>query len=341
MKTILFQNGAVGDFLMAVYVAEQLHAAGKAESILIAVPRNRAFLEGFLGSYPFISVREVSRSHPLSALQLLPYLLQRTVAVLQPTPGRVPAQVKWAAWALTRMPGSRLVGFADGSTLCKSLYATCLAYDTDISFLKTMHQLLRAVGVSGPLPPPRLAIAFDPHARDTAGLAEKPYVFFHPRGSSEKRSFSSEAATKLIDALHAQHPELFVAVSGSNSERAWIESVVAQAQHPSRVRIVCGAPATTLSALIAQAAYFIGVDTGITHLACFLGVRALVVAHKGTANWLPFYHPGARVLYRLEEEDVVRDDEAYLTAHRHGRLKPFGNVPIEAVTEALRSVDLL
>jgi ADP-heptose:LPS heptosyltransferase len=103
-----------------------------------------------------------------------------------------------------------------------------------------------------------------------------------------------------------------------------------------RIITAVGYSAQEIAALIQSAELYLGIDTGISHLACFLQARVIVVAHSGTAtNWLPFYCPSATVLYRLEEETAVHEGREYLDAHRRGRTKPFGAVSTNAICAVL------
>jgi hypothetical protein len=333
-RAIVFQNGSIGDFLMTVFLAEQLHVSGTVPKVHIIVPRNAAFFRGFIGSYPYIVIHEISSHAPLSLGLLLHFAFGRTLALVPPTPGTHPHSLLWAAWSITRWPGSRLIGFADAGTLAPKLYSVCLVYDTSIPFIDTMRSLITAAGAVPDDNPPHLQIIPDARALERYSLVDTRYVFFHPRGSADKRSFLAEDSIRLITALLNHDSKRAVVVSGSRADLAWVENMVEQLGSKDRVHIVCGAPVDALAALIENAELYIGVDTGITHLACFLGVHTLVVAHAGTVNWLSFYHPKARILYRFAEDTDAHEGQEYLEAHRQDRLKPFGTVPVEAVIKA-------
>ncbi|MBX4215970.1 hypothetical protein KW797_03400, partial [Candidatus Parcubacteria bacterium] len=68
------------------------------------------------------------------------------------------------------------------------------------------------------------------------------------------------------------------------------------------------------------------------------GKRLLLIGKNATANWLPYYHAGTTVLYRLAEEEEARTDRAYLLAHQHGRIRPFKDVPVSAVCRELTAM---
>jgi ADP-heptose:LPS heptosyltransferase len=129
---------------------------------------------------------------------------------------------------------------------------------------------------------------------------------------------------------------MHVVLSGGTADRNWIEEIQSGMQRQERIGMAIGYSAQQIAGLIKSAELYLGMDTGITHLACFLRARVIAVAHPGTAaNWLPFYCPTAKVLYRLKEEHQVRQDRHYLDTQRRGRIKPFGMVPIDAVCETV------
>ena len=81
-NAVLFQNGAIGDFLMAIYLAELLRESGCVERITIIVPRNLNFLQGLIESYPHISIVEISRRRGWA--QLLKMTRGPTLVTIQP-----------------------------------------------------------------------------------------------------------------------------------------------------------------------------------------------------------------------------------------------------------------
>ena len=326
-RVVLFQNGSIGDFLMAVYLSQELWKSGQFASIDIIVPRGASFLRGFLTSYPYISVLEISMVRPRSALRIL---RGRKVAILHPTVGRIPLQVKIFAWFTTCGRGSELIGFKDAGPLC-GLYSKTLVYDTSKPYLETMHDIARALLVSVDSSAPRLEFPGNQKVLEKFNLNNKPYIVFHPGASNPKRMFSVVDAVQVIDHLQVSFPDFSVVLSGGPEERTRLVEIRDAAKEKEKIIIAAGCPAQELVALLQNAKLFIGTDTGTTHLACFLGTKVLCVAHHGTANWLPFYAPQARVLYRFTEDTEAHEGEAYLRAHINGRLKPFGEVPVREV----------
>lgn len=319
---------------MAVFFAENLYESGVVGEAVIFVPRGERFLKGFIDSYPFIRVKPVSRLSAffVAILHTLPGIL----VVLPPTPGQLPLRVKFLAWLISRLPGSFLVGFQDKGWFCRGLYSLALPYDTNKPFLETIRRVLDKLGADS-AKNPVLRFMPKPEVFGCYGVIA-PYIFFHPCGSSKKRSFSKEEATHLIQTIFNAVPECQILISGSLPERVFLEAIAQGSGHRVNISLMVDASARELATLIKSAKLFIGVDTGITHLACFLGAPTLCVAHEGTANWLPFYNSRARILYRLAEDAQAHEGREYLETRRKGNNKPFGRVPEAAVTAVVREM---
>jgi ADP-heptose:LPS heptosyltransferase len=333
-SAILFQNGSIGDFLMSLFLAELLKESKAVDHITIAVPRNFDLLKGLLGSYPYISAVEVSRRS--GWVRLFKIGRRRCLVILQPALGRIPLRVKIVAWFLSRGSGSELIGFQDKGPLCKTLYSQTLVYDTNRLYSENIQKIVRSLGAPVRIRIPRLTFALCLEHIKECGLYRTRYMVFHPGASVHERSFTAQAAREVIMYVLDKDPELRVVLSGSEADREWIEEIKASVQMHERIITAAGFSLHKLAALIGFAEFYLGIDTGTTHLACFLQARVIVVAHCGTAtNWLPFYCPSATVLYRLKGEEVVHQTREYLAVGGRGRVKPFDTVPMNAVRSAL------
>jgi ADP-heptose:LPS heptosyltransferase len=332
-SAILFQNGAVGDFLMSIFLAELLQKSGYVDQVTVVVPRNLNFLQGLIGAYPYISAIEVSRRGGWA--QVLKMLRRRCLVIVQPTFGKIPLRVKILGWLISRSYGSEFIGFQDKSRVCKALYSKTLAYNTDQLYSETMRDIVRGLGAPVLVKIPDLKIAPSVECIKTAGLHHRPYVVFHPGAGLPKRSFTVQAAQEVIEHVLKRNSEMHVVLSGSPTEGKLIEEIKIGIQKKERIVNAIGCSAQEIAAFIRCAQFFIGTDSGITHLACFLGARVIVAAHCGTVNWLPFYCQCATVLYRLQEEQEVHESREYLDKQRRGRVKPLGEVPAHAICASI------
>ncbi len=330
LKTaILFQNGSIGDFLMFIFLAELLQKSGYVDHSTIVVPKNLNFLRGLIGAYPYISAMEVSRRSGWG--QMVKRMRHPNLVIIQPTPGKIPFRIKALGWLMSRSSGTEFIGFQDKGPLCKALYSKTLVYDTNQLYSENIQNIVRALGIPVLVQVPNLTITADFKPIQACGLDHRPYIVFHPGGSNPKRAFTVQAAREVIEHVLRRNPEMHVVLSGSSAERNWLEEIRNGIEQKERIINAIGCSAREIAAFIQLAEFFIGTDTGITHLACFLRARVIVAAHHGTANWLPFYCPSATVLYRLAEEEAVRQSREYLDMQRRGRLQPLGTVPTHAI----------
>jgi ADP-heptose:LPS heptosyltransferase len=332
-SAVLFLNAGVGDFLMALYLAEQLKKQGVTEHVVIVVHKGAPFLRGLINGYPYISLIEISFHRPLTLRFLLRIMRPGNLVILPPTIGRFLLRTKFLAWLLAK-PDGKLIGFQDNGPLC-SLYTNVLPYKLDQNFAESMRDVVRALGLTPTENEPRLHIEPSRGILSKVGLAsEQAYVVLHPRGASLRRQLSLEEVLALIRGILAIRPSLQVVVSGAEHERAEIERIVSDAKDE-RVRAAIGATPAELAALINGAELFMGMDTGITHMACFLGQKVLVIAKNATANWLPYYAKNATVIYRFAGEEAAHTSEPYMWENQKGKIRPFTDVPMEAVLKEL------
>lgn len=313
---------------MGLFLAENIIESGTAPSVEIVIPKNASFLSELCASYEGVRVTELSRTKPGKLFELFSQCRVQTLVLVAPTPGRTPSQVKILAFVLRLFPGNYTVGFKDKSTF-PNLYSKELIYDTEKPVHETLLELLTATGHTPRVLVPRLRTK-------VSSDKQEPYLVIHPRGSSDARSFPVDELATVLAYCGEHLPELSVRVSVSNSDEAYVREAISKAGAETFASVMAGESMGTLIKTLISARGFVGVDTGITHLACFLGVPSLVVAHVGTMNWLPWYAPQATVLYRLLEETVARTDKGYLKEHRNGRLRPFGHVPVDAVCQEIR-----
>jgi len=333
-NAVLFGSGSIGDFLMFIYLSEMLTRSGSAERISMLVPRNARFLSGLLQEYPYISLAEISRFKGWGRFCTM--LVRSNLVILHPTLGRIPLRVKILAWLLTCCRESELIGFHDAGPLC-SLYSKMLTYDTNKPYIDTVRDLACSVGARADTAPPCLRFPFSPEVLKTYGLPGKKYIVFHPGASNPKRMFTIDASVEFISFIHKEYPEMYVVLSGGADESEFIRGIM-EKTGKERIVAAVGTSAKDIASLIHSAKLFVGTDTGITHLACFLGARVIEAAHHGTANWLAFYSPQATVLYRLANEEETHTGEEYLHKHAKGAVRPFGAVPVIEVCRAIEEL---
>ncbi|KKW37466.1 MAG: hypothetical protein UY86_C0008G0023 [Candidatus Adlerbacteria bacterium GW2011_GWB1_54_7] len=275
---IFFHSGSVGDFLMYLFLAELFYRANPVVRISIVMPRNTSFLRGFLGSYPYVSILEISKWKPWRLLPLF-FRSKSITVIINPTVGRIPLRAKLLGWFLSRRGGT-LVGFKDKGPLC-GLYSKLLFYDIHKPYHETLIDIVRAFGIEPPLFTPRLAIQSDSDELAERGLKPHRYVVIHPGALAPERSFSPDAVLAMAEAIRVKKPDMDIVVSGGPGDKKLLEEI--KTRDP-RVILAMALPALQISAIIKEARLYIGVDTGISHLGGAFGYGGQLAAVVCDAN---------------------------------------------------------
>jgi ADP-heptose:LPS heptosyltransferase len=329
-NVLFFHSGSIGDFLMYLHLAQILHKANPHVRVKVVMPRNAAFLQGLLGSYPYVTLVAVSKRMPWRLLGLFADTKHLAV-VLHPTIGRMPLRIKVLGWLLTRRPGSVLVGFQDKGPLC-SFYTHTLSYSLVPLYHETLHRVATTLGVDAGAAVPGLLWRADPRVYASFNVEPQKYIVVHPGSSSRACSFSVDTAVAVVDSVSRIAPGVPVLLSGGAADK----ELLAQVAKRCRAVVCLGLSVGEVATLVAGARLYIGVDTGISHLASFLGTPAIVAAHENTTpNWLPWYAPHTTVLFRLKNAAHASSDRSLICAEDCGRVHPFGPVSAEDIVACL------
>jgi heptosyltransferase-2 len=124
--------------------------------------------------------------------------------------------------------------------------------------------------------------------RDVPG----PFLVIHPGSGSDKKNWPLDRwiglVSELTDSGHA------ILAVGGECDAARLQTL--HAKFPEALTILEGVPLTTLAAVIERASFFVGHDSGISHLAAAAGTRCLLLfGPTDPAVWAP-RNPGVQVL---------------------------------------------
>lgn len=119
-----------------------------------------------------------------------------------------------------------------------------------------------------------------------------PIIAVHPGSGSEKKNWPLPAWAELIRALAASGVTVIVMAGESDQSRA----AALRDEVPGQVHFACHAPLPTLGAVFERCTFFIGHDSGISHLAAAAGAECLLLfGPTDPGVWAP-RNPGVNVL---------------------------------------------
>lgn len=216
--------------------------------------------------------------------------------------------------------GPLAVFFTRGAVLDPALREYFASFDLIVSYLYDPDGIfaenLRAAGVkrllTGPHRPSEQSHAIDqlaapladlqlPLGRRSTHLAiapashDAPVVAIHPGSGSSSKNWPSGHWRLIAEKLLAKHPSLHIAVVAGEADATAIASL-RDLDSTNRVRFWENLPLPELAAHLAGSTFYVGHDTGVSHLAAVVGVPALLLfGPTDPGVWAP-PHDHVRVL---------------------------------------------
>lgn len=288
-RVAVFRAGQLGDMLVAVPALRTLRRAlPRAEVILIGLPwaaqlaqRLPELIDRFLEFPSFPGIVEL----PLDPPRLLRFLTE--------------THRRRFDLALQMHGGG---GYSNPFTLLlNARHSAGFVSEHDTSgiefrlpYVSERHEVLRFLDfiefVTGLRGDPTLEFPLLPADREEAaalGLgAPGSYLVVHPGSRVQSRQWPAERFAAVAEAA-ADRLGLRVAVTGSAQERRLADAVITRLSRPA-INLSGRTSLGGLAAVLANAALYVGNDTGAAHLANAVGTRSVIVyGSADLANWQP------------------------------------------------------
>ncbi len=285
--TVLF--GPLGDALMALAFFDDMLSVAPNASLLILTRRNATMIQTLASEYPHVEVRQIP-----DGLRALPFFVkilirhQWTLLTLGLVSVGYSLPLRLFFLALKLMPGNRTIGFHD------RLLDVSLNFDISLLMIDNLRRLLPYA-----LPqwkdrtgtPPRLRVRLD--KPKSFPFERGKYIVAHLFGVSIPHTLPPHRWRALFARIRKEYPAYNIILTGTPSQQAFVEEVAAAQEG---VIIRTDLSMHELAYVIDNATLYIGIDTGVTHLAGLLQQKSLVIRHCADPTWKPTYNPHARVL---------------------------------------------
>jgi ADP-heptose:LPS heptosyltransferase len=165
---------------------------------------------------------------------------------------------------------------------------------------------LREIGID--TPPSRSTMSFLPHdlesaSRALSGIVEpKRFIAIFPGSGSPAKNWPAQKFVALADRIAEDTRAVFILGPAESA----IEPVIAASRHP----VMKDLPLGTVAAIARMAAAFVGVDSGVSHLASSTGTPGVVLfGPTDPARWCP---QGRVTVIRREPLDAIDAGEVML-----------------------------
>ena len=133
---------------------------------------------------------------------------------------------------------------------------------------------LEPLGISAARSVPRLDCRDDWLAAASALLGQlQDYAVIHPGSGGRSKLWQPEKWAAVISGL----APLPVVLTSGPADGEIAAEIPTRAADRARVRVIAGQPITTIAGVLAGAKFYLGCDSGVTHLAAALGVPTVAV----------------------------------------------------------------
>jgi hypothetical protein len=308
-------NGSIGDFLMSMLVLDRVHLEHSSMSFAIVSPRNISLWKDIAQSYSYIQILK----YPFHIISLI---FKKGVYIFPIDSNHFAWHQKVIAYIL-KFLGNETIAFSfEKKQIPFFLTKKVIIQDTNIFYTDKLCRALDLVGISYA----QESIFFRYPVSEIRH--PKPVIVFHPFGASDGRSFLGEKYKRIIEMLVLSFPEHDIFVTGSEKDAERIQDISSQTS----VHYFFGKSMQEIISLIASSKLFIGVDTGITHIANSLHKKTLVLAEQGTPNWLPFYNDQATIVFCVQDsKSSMYEGKEYLFSEAKGRIRYLDRIPLEVI----------
>lgn len=286
--TVLF--GPLGDALMTLALYDEIVRAESHSTLLILTQRNAGMLRLLAREYRGIEVRELPGGWRALPAVLRVLRQERGLFImLGLASARLSAPLRLFIRCFGLLPGNRTAGFFD------PLFQTMLRFDVSHSVIENFRMLLRRAlpEWTGTTRPPTVRL---PQERPASAPEPSRYVVMHLSGVSIPHALPPERWRTLIRHMQKNNPELELLLTGTSAEEPVLRGIAEDL--PVRVETRFSLP--ELVWLIKHATLYVGIDTGVTHIAGLLQRKSVVIGRCSDPSWAPTYNPYARVLLNTE-----------------------------------------
>ncbi len=336
-NVVYMNNGSIGDLLMSLYFLENIHKTHPDTKIFIFVPKNIKFLASLVIGYSYITVVGINKKKIFKHLPFLFRLIfRRNLFVLPQTFGSLPIPTFLFTYLFTGMRGSVLIGFDDGSKASKIFFSIAKNFDYDKLYVENLKLLLNTLDI----PIKKESPDFIFNKSDSINISKK-YAVVHMFAASPVRSLPPDRWLEIIEYILKNNLEVVLTASPSNLNA--LDNIYDKLSSKKFVHKMVGLDGQKIASLISKAVFYIGPDTGITHLSALLRQKTIVIGNLSNPTWLPYYSDTAHVLY--EEKNCVCSGKKNTKCHEEYKGKKYLRcmleIPQERIYEEIDSVSKL
>lgn len=301
---LYFYNGGIGGFFLTLHLMDNIYLNEKdqADYYIVFSKSEKHLYHDLIKGYPYIKLIEFNKKNPANFCHLLKLIFKNNKVILAHAFQPRGSLIKIIARCLILLnPGSYCVGFDDNSKINKYLYSKIVSLKPNVSIFVSILEIVSALNLTIKKSTPDFKFIPHPEILSRFNLRSNQYIVIHPFAANPMRSLPPARWQSLISFLNQKYPRLKIVISGGQQDQ------IADPTQ-SAINIAGQTTITERAELIKNCLFFIGVDTGISHLACLLKKPSLIIGNLSNTCWLPTYNNRAIILTN-QEQCLCRDNK--------------------------------
>ncbi len=295
LKPILWMSfGPIGDTMMMVAFFDDILRVRPDATFTVLTSRNAAVIRDLCRAYPSITVVEIPSRLAAVPAFLFNIFRKRWIVLMPGVAHYYSTQLKIFFLVLYCFPWITSIGFGDIRKRFGWLpFHTVLHFDLSRTVLQN-YRRMAPYFLGTPIPPEQLLTAkLALKAPANFSLKKGAYVVIHMFGNKRRLSFPDRRWRALTIELTKRYPNYQFVFTGAPKDAPAMEIITKDIP---RTTMLVDLPILEVASIIDSAALYIGVDTGITHLAGVMKKKSVLVENNSNPLWWPSYNPNATIL---------------------------------------------
>lgn len=339
---VLFTNGAIGDSLMGMLCANSVAEKLAGSTVIILTPRNVAILRDLFSAYPNIHVREVNRRNFLHAVTLTTRVIwQKNVVMNHGVFIKPTFFIGLLTRLLTMRHASFSLHFAQKNISDKGIGTGTVVFDYHLPVYENLAHLFTMQNLAVSLTIPQYRFVHDPSVLERYGLARSAYIVVHPCAFNASRSLPVARWANLLKYLAVNFPDLKIVVTGSKQDSHFVQKIAnTMDQSIPFINLTTGLSMMEIANILDGARGYVGVDTGITHLASVLQKCSVIIGNRSNPCWLPRYNKNAVILTESKNCtcDGRKGGDCFYYLDKEKYYKCMLDIPEESIFESIKNM---
>lgn len=289
--------GKIGDSIHYARALDAFHTHSPTVPITVMARENIATLSELFAAYPFIRVIPYTWKTILTESLRSRANTTQPIILLQFLFGVMPWNTYTPAYVFARISGGSIAGFVY-KTLGRLRHVDIkIPFDPKLLYIENLAQIFIHFNIT----PITKFPFFQFKAKKDAPAGTNKTIVLFPFAAREHHTLPEGRWVSLFSDLASRLPEhRFVIVGGpDNSVSA---KKLAQAFPSSQVQTFTDLPLSSVAQLIKTSGIFVGVDSGITHLAASIetSTKLIEIGNLENPTSLPKYNPRVQILIHPE-----------------------------------------